>query len=146
MSPRLREYDLNDSVMGATVLDGGWTEGDNTLISWGPDEVVRWLTEVVGLPQYTKAIRKRSIDGYALLRISANQSGRDELHTLLGVTDRVHRGKILAGIRKLEVANARMRELQAGKQVGTVNGGEHRRSWKPTLASSDATTFISSVL
>ena len=133
MSPRLKEYDLNDSVMGDTILASGWTEGDSTLISWGVDEVVQWLSEVVGLPQYARNVRSRSIDGYALLRISADLSGRDELHTLLGISDRVHCGKFLSGIRKLEISNARMRELQAGKQVGTVNGGEHRRSWKPTL-------------
>jgi hypothetical protein len=137
----LNQYDLHDSVMGETVMGAwpktemptGWPAAETLvsfdtaepalhLASWGVEEVVHWLTHVVGIPQYTDAIRRMQIDGYGLLRLSADMSGRETVNTQLGITDRVHRGRFLSAIRKLELANCRKRELQAGQQVGTVRG------------------------
>ena len=117
-----------------------------SLLSWGVDEVCVWLNTVAELPQYEAAFRKNYIDGHGLLSFSTDLRGRDNLHKLLGVVDRVHRGHLLAHIRKLEVAQCRKRELQAGQEIGTVNAGNHRYSWKPSISTREVTQAIASVL
>jgi hypothetical protein len=101
--------------------------------SWTVADVCKWTKAVLNLPQYAGAMRKHKIDGYALLRLTADRNGRDDVLSRLGVEDRVHRSAILAGVRKLEIANARRLQLQANQEIGTINAGGHRHSWKPTI-------------
>ena len=74
--------------------------------------MAKWLVEVAELPQYEQAFRQQHLDGSGLLRLTTDLRGRDEIHKVLGITDRVHRTQLLAAIRKLELANCRRRELE----------------------------------
>ena len=75
-------------------------------------QVAKWVVEVAELPQYEQAFRQQHLDGSGLLRLTTDLRGRDEIHKVLGITDRVHRTQLLAAIRKLELANCRRRELE----------------------------------
>lgn len=152
MSPRTKRFGTGHEAGGTTQeMDEMKTTQQGasrptSLLGWGVEEVCVWLRTVVELPQYEAAFRKNFIDGHGLLSLSTDLRGRDNLHRLLGVVDRVHRGYLLAHIRKLELAQCRRRELQAGQQIGTLNAGNHRYSWKPSMSTRDVTQAIASVL
>jgi hypothetical protein len=153
MSPRIMRFGSGHGVGAATqemdeaaAMAQPASSHPTSLLSWGVEEVCVWLRTVAELPQYEATFRKNYIDGHGLLSLSTDLRGRDNLHKLLGVVDRVHRGHLLAHIRKLEVAQSRKRELQAGQQIGTVNAGNHRHSWKPSMSTRDVTQAIASVL
>eukprot|EP01043_Picozoa_sp_COSAG02_P100505 COSAG02_NODE_36583_length_453_cov_0.587571_1_plen_128_part_10 len=123
MSPRIMRFGSGHGVGAATqemdeaaAMAQPASSHPTSLLSWGVEEVCVWLRTVAELPQYEATFRKNYINGHGLLSLSTDLRGRDNLHKLLGVVDRVHRGHLLAHIRKLEVAQSRKRELQAGQQ------------------------------
>jgi hypothetical protein len=152
MSPRAKRFGSGHGVGAATqeIDEMQATKQESShptsLLGWGVEEVCVWLRTVAELPQYESAFRKNHIDGHSLLSLSTDLRGRDNVHKLLGVVDRVHRGHLLAHIRKLELAQCRKRELEAGQQIGSLNAGNHRHSWKPSMSTRDVTQNIASVL
>ena len=73
------------------------------LSTWSTQQVCDWATKDLQLPQYVPTLRKNKVDGRALLRFTLDATGRDEVLLRLGISDRVHRTALLAGVRKLEL-------------------------------------------
>ena len=146
MSPRAKRFGSGHGVGAATHEMEQTERSAKSLLGWGVEEVCVWLRTVAELPQYEPAFRRAHIDGHGLLSLSTDLRGRDSCHKLLGVVDRVHRAYLLAHIRKLEIAQCRKRELEAGQVIGTLNAGNHRHSWKPSMSTRGVTQNIASVL
>uniref|UniRef100_A0A1I8AAN1 SAM domain-containing protein n=1 Tax=Steinernema glaseri TaxID=37863 RepID=A0A1I8AAN1_9BILA len=80
----------NDDSITVEDLWEAWFESDER--SWGEREVVDWLTNIVGLPQYANNFMAAKVTGIALPRLAVQNSSY--LSTVLGVTKSVHRQKI----------------------------------------------------
>jgi hypothetical protein len=63
---------------------------------WRVDDVCRFISTEIELPQYERAFREMSVDGEMLAQLS-----EDELVSELGIDVKLHRKKILTKIEKL---------------------------------------------
>ncbi|KAF4141403.1 SAM domain (Sterile alpha motif) [Phytophthora infestans] len=70
---------------------------------WTTDDVLKWLEQDVGLPQYRDVFERNNVDGCTLVLLEGS-----DLQLLLGITHPLHRSKLLTHLDRL-----RDRELLA---------------------------------
>ncbi|TKR67664.1 hypothetical protein L596_023780 [Steinernema carpocapsae] len=80
----------NDDSITVDDLWESWFESNER--AWGEQELVDWLTNSVGLPQYAPNFAEKKVTGMALPRMAVMNSSY--LATVLGITKPVHRQKI----------------------------------------------------
>lgn len=80
----------NDDQISVDELWESWQESE--VYRWTTDQVIDWLKNIVGLPQYEKRFREKKINGKCIPRIATDKSAF--LQTELGVKNPKHRRKI----------------------------------------------------
>jgi len=73
--------------------------------AWAPPDVGRWLSEGLGLPQYSSAFETHEVDGPTLMELTEAL-----LREALGVENALHRKKIVAHIKLLRSAHRPVEE------------------------------------
>ncbi|XP_051561190.1 stromal interaction molecule 2 [Myxocyprinus asiaticus] len=68
----------------------GWKSSE--VHNWTQDDVLRWLTEFVELPQYEKSFKELNVNGNTLPRIAANEPSF--MSTFLKIQDQQHKQKL----------------------------------------------------
>jgi len=86
---RHSSFHNNDNLISVDDLWNTWQRSE--VHNWTNDDVLRWLTDIVGLPQYRAAFFKCGIDGRMLPRFTNESSS---LYVDLGITNPKHRKKI----------------------------------------------------
>lgn len=80
----------HDNFISVDELWESWQE--SPVYSWTTDQVIDWLKNVVGLPQYEKKFRQKKINGKCIPRIATDKSSFLQIE--LGVQNPRHRRKI----------------------------------------------------
>jgi len=80
----------NDAFISVDELWDTWQHSE--VHNWTNEQVIKWLINTVGLPQYEAKFREKRIDGRSIPRIATDKSSY--LQKELGISDVIHQKKI----------------------------------------------------
>lgn len=83
-------FHSNDELISVEDLWQNWQL--SVAYNWTNEDVISWLKNIVGLPQYEKAFKEKNVDGKSIPMLATNTSNL--LHKELGVLNATHRRKI----------------------------------------------------
>lgn len=105
----------------------------NRVSEWRAAHVQAWIAYQMDLPQYVTAFQEASVDGLLLL----SYIGDESLNEDLGVTNALHRKKILSSIASLRAKEASLKAHESKRTVSRAENVEQprvKKSVKPARA------------